>query len=137
MRYLLKDINSSFAHSAVYKITNNITGHVYIGQTCNLRNRIQSYINLKQINKYLKAAILEFGLDNFYFEVVSTNIDYLREMECLFIQKYRSYNRIYGYNIHAKKQYLLTDEIRNNVKAKYKGKIVETKKRINKEIKQW
>ena len=60
----------------IYKITNNIDGKCYIGQSIDINNRWIKHrskpfqVNDKSYNTYLYRAIRKYGLDNFTFEVI-------------------------------------------------------------------
>lgn len=86
----------------IYKITNQINGKVYIGQTKCLpedrwKQHLQS-INHKQIyKKPLVLAFLKHGKENFVFEIIEMVDDsILSEKEKEYIKLYDSYKN--GYN---------------------------------------
>ena len=89
----------------IYKITNQKTGECYIGQAVDVRQRWYSHakcgigIDTPQGNK-LYAAMLEYGLDDFSFELLEEcNGNELDAKEKYFIELYQS--NIYGYNGNA------------------------------------
>jgi len=55
----------------IYKITNKINGKVYIGQSIDIERRFRDHKNCTAKN-LLSAAIKEYGLENFDFEVLKT-----------------------------------------------------------------
>lgn len=86
----------------IYKITNNITNKIYIGQSGRVEGRLgnhkrQAYdINHKQYDWELYQDIRKYGEDNFTFEIVET-ID-ITDIEEKWIQKfvkegYEMYNK--------------------------------------------
>lgn len=77
----------------IYKITNNINGKVYIGQTKrNYKERWAKHKNF-QSQYYtcpiLKQAFEKYGFDNFTFEVIQEcSIDERLDLEVSYIEKY-------------------------------------------------
>jgi group I intron endonuclease len=82
----------------IYKTTNNITGHIYIGQSSFNINESESYLGS---GKLLKQAISKYGKENFKKEILQqcNNIDELNKAEIYWIEYYDSRNREIGYNI--------------------------------------
>ena len=80
----------------IYKITNLITGRIYIGQT---NNRQRSYMGS---GKVIKLAIKKYGKENFKKETVVEG-DFNRELtdalEKHYIRLYNSNNKKVGYNL--------------------------------------
>lgn len=89
----------------IYKITNNVNGKCYIGQSINIEQRWKDHkraaFNLKD-SSYdypLYRAMRKYDIKNFKFEVLEEcNIEELNEKEIFYISKYDSYNRNKGYN---------------------------------------
>lgn len=86
----------------IYKITNKINGHVYIGQTTrSLEKRVAEHVAEANSGKgfYLHEAIRNYGWDNFDVEAIAStdNVDTLNELERFYIQKYHS--DVDGYNL--------------------------------------
>lgn len=87
----------------IYKITNLINGHSYIGQSLNIEKRWKNHriaaFNSKDECYYypLYCAIRKYGIENFSFEVIE-QCDYqlLNEREMYYIKLYNTYND--GYN---------------------------------------
>lgn len=82
----------------VYKITNNITGKVYIGQTNNLKRRIQEHKHDKRCNHPMYTEIHKYGFENFDVEVLYFGSNYDEE-EKKYIRLYHSCDKNFGYNI--------------------------------------
>lgn len=82
----------------IYKITNNINGKVYIGQTNNLKRRIQEHKHDKRKNKPIHSAIVKYGWENFSVEVLYYGENY-NEEEKKWIKYFDSQNKDKGYNI--------------------------------------
>lgn len=87
----------------IYKITNLINGHSYIGQSLNIEKRwknhqIAAFNSKDESYSYpLYRAIRKYGIENFSFEVIE-ECDYqsLNEKEMYYIKLYNTYND--GYN---------------------------------------
>ena len=89
----------------IYKVTNNINGKVYIGQSVQpLKKRRQShekaaYSNTKEWTYFL-WALREHGKENFIWEVIEecSNHEELNDREVYYIKRYKSDNPDIGYN---------------------------------------
>lgn len=82
----------------IYKITNKINGHAYIGQSINITRRWRDHKNryLKDDNSLYKA-FSKYGLENFDFIVVEEcEPDKLNEREKYYIEYYNTF--FDGYN---------------------------------------
>lgn len=76
----------------IYKLTNNINGKVYIGQTNNLQRREQQHRRAnREENKLLYYAIKKYGEENFSFECLEDLCEDYNEKEKYWINKFRSY----------------------------------------------
>lgn len=80
----------------IYKITNNINGKVYIGQSKNPLNRFTQHIN-EERDTAIHNAIKKYGKNNFSFEVIEGPIENYNEREIYWIKLYNSYKE--GYNM--------------------------------------
>lgn len=87
---------------AIYKITNNITGESYIGESTNVMNRIKGHFNpnIKQLDR-LHYDILIYGQDNFSWEIlkelpINTDKKTRLNIESYYIDYYDTFNN--GYN---------------------------------------
>jgi group I intron endonuclease len=86
----------------IYKITNNLNGKVYIGQTIqNVRERWATHCRKPrseyEAEMHIKRAILKYGKENFTFEVIDEcDEKQLDEKEVFYISYYNSYKS--GYN---------------------------------------
>lgn len=92
---------------SIYKITNNINGKIYIGQTSNqVKNRWKQHINSsinegsRDYNTYLHIAMRKYGIDAFLVEEIevcdNTQLD---DREVFWIDYYNSFNNQCGYNL--------------------------------------
>jgi group I intron endonuclease len=80
----------------IYKITNNITGQSYIGQSKNIANRFKAHI--QHNDTLLSKDIKKYGKENFTFEVLEEcTVDKLDEREDYYILKYDTIHT--GYNL--------------------------------------
>ena len=86
----------------IYKITNNVNGKVYIGQTIQtIKERFYQHCATKCSNSVLNMAIhkaiKKYGKSNFTIEVIEeVDKDSLNDREKFWIEYYNSYNN--GYN---------------------------------------
>ena len=102
LKTLSNKILGSSTVSGIYKITNIITKHCYIGQSCDIAKRWTEHakcglgIDTPQGNK-LYQAMKEYGLSNFSFELLeSCPKEELNKKEAFYINLYDSCN--FGYN---------------------------------------
>ena len=83
----------------IYKITNLINGKCYIGQTTNSKRRFAEHkakgYGLEK-NKILYYAFDKYGIENFSFEVIESQIENYNEREIYWIRYYDSFEN--GYN---------------------------------------
>lgn len=88
-----------YKQKAIYKITNLINGHIYIGQTNNVERRFSDHIagTGENKNSLIHRAIEKYGANNFTFEVLGWFEDY-NEKEQYYIDLYKC-RAPYGYNI--------------------------------------
>lgn len=86
----------------IYKITNNINKHCYIGQSIHIEKRWEEHKNKynwqRESNKLLYLAFQKYGLENFTFEIIEEcNQEQLNIKEQYWIDYYDSYKN--GYNL--------------------------------------
>ena len=83
----------------IYKITNLITGKVYIGQSKRCEQRFLEHKNSSS-NEHLRNSIEKYGVENFSFEILEETLESdLDEREIYYICLYDSTNPDKGYNI--------------------------------------
>lgn len=82
----------------IYKIENKINGKIYIGQTNNIKRRIQEHKYDKRKHHPIHEAIVKYGFKNFSVSVLYFGENY-NEEEKRYIKLYKSNNKKYGYNI--------------------------------------
>ena len=88
----------------IYKITNQINGKVYIGQTNlpSVQDRFDAHVKKanRHVNRYLYDAMNHYGIDNFSIEEIEhCDKDKLDEREIFWISHYQSNNKDFGYNM--------------------------------------
>lgn len=87
----------------IYKITNNINGKIYIGQTVQtLKARWAKHRwHVKHnTNRHLYDSMRYYGIENFSMEVLEeTTKEELNDKEIWWIAKFESTNRDIGYNL--------------------------------------
>ena len=86
----------------IYKITNNINNHCYIGQSIHIEKRWQEHQTKynweREFKKPLYLAFQKYGLENFSFEVIEEcQPNQLDIKEKYWIDYYNSYQN--GYNM--------------------------------------
>ena len=99
--------------SAVYKITNTITGDFYIGSSKDVKSRWESHKCPSRWNKYpnnpMYQDMQKYGIDKFEFEIVEVvEESFLKETEQKFIEMLKpTYNQMNakGLNIERYKEY--------------------------------
>lgn len=91
--------------TGIYKITNQINGKSYIGQSINIDKRIKEHFwkatceKDKSFNSILHIAIRKYGAEQFIWEVLEEcSVDIIDEREKYYIEKYNTISPN-GYNI--------------------------------------
>ena len=90
----------------IYKITNQINGKCYIGQSVNIAKRWTEH-RCKATSKgsegfesHFYRSIRKYGLENFSFEILEECLrEELNKKEQFYIAKYHSDQQDYGYNL--------------------------------------
>lgn len=87
----------------IYKITNKINGHAYIGQSIHIEERwtdekyASKTVDHKDYDSILSRAFRKYGIENFNFEILERcSKEDLMEKEQYYINKYDTY--FHGYN---------------------------------------
>ena len=104
--------------SAVYKITNTITGDFYIGSSKNVKSRWANHKCKSKWNEcpnnQMYLDMQKYGVDKFEFEILAkVEEDKLKETEQQFIEKLQpTYNnrRAKGWDIERYKEYNKTEK---------------------------
>lgn len=82
----------------IYKITNNINGKIYIGQSNNIQRRFSEHQNRGAASRIpVDVAIQRYGKENFNFEIIEEcSIEQLNQKETYWITYFNSIEN--GYN---------------------------------------
>lgn len=81
----------------IYKITNVINNHCYIGQSIDIKSRLNQHLAMRY-EATIYRAFKKYGLENFVFEIIELCLkEKLNEREIYWIAKYDSHNN--GYNM--------------------------------------
>lgn len=101
----------------IYKITNNINGMSYIGQSNNINRRWKEHRNkMKDRNSLLYQAMREFGIENFSFEIIEEcSLENLNDKEKFYINKFDTLNNGYNMNIMDNMQYKINWDIAKEI----------------------
>jgi len=88
----------------VYKITNKMSGKIYIGQTNDLKSRWLKHCSVSRNSNYnhpLYNSIRKYGIEHFTYEIIDQfeNLDDCNKSEELWIQKLNTQDKNIGYNI--------------------------------------
>lgn len=91
----------------LYKITNQLSGKIYIGQTVDISKRWGAHKsfarNVDKPRQYIHHAIAKYGAENFTFEVIATCLtqEDVDVTEDILIIQYDSRNPVFGYNLKS------------------------------------
>ncbi len=105
MDKLCKQLIGVAAKSGIYRITNIITNECYVGQSVDLAKRLKEHAKCglgidTPVNNKLYAAMLQYGLENFSWEVLEfCSKEELDVKEKFYIDLYKA--KDYGYNATA------------------------------------
>ena len=90
----------------IYKITNNVNGKIYVGQTTKTaEQRLRKHWSEANCEfrpeNYFHNALLKYGIDNFTIEVIDTaeTLEELNQKEIYWIDKLDATNKDIGYNL--------------------------------------
>lgn len=85
--------------TGIYKITNQLNGKCYIGQSIHIEQRWQEHLYTTSNCTLLKYALHKYGVDNFKFEVLEECTQQeLNQREQYWIEYYNSFGEN-GYNL--------------------------------------
>ena len=124
----------------IYKITNNVNGKVYIGQTIRtLKERKWQHINMAKNGhkNHLYNAMRKYGIENFSFRKIRSvdSIEELNRLEVYYITKFDSIK--HGYNMvdGGNNNIMFVKEVREKHKRKMESS--EVRKKISDSLKQY
>lgn len=91
----------------LYRITNILSGKVYIGQSSDDKYRWRQHLyfakNPERTGRYIHRAMAKHGSENFMFEVIVTcrTPEDANIIEDVLIRQFDSRNKEHGYNLNA------------------------------------
>ncbi len=100
----MSDTVENKPYGVIYAITNKIDGKVYIGQTINYKKRLLSYKGLRcKGQPLIYNALRKNGIGSFTFEIIDEAVSkvQLDLLEIVYIGKFRSLYKKYGYNLQS------------------------------------
>lgn len=117
----------------IYKITNNVNGKVYIGQSINIEVRWKDHINTLNKNRshsvLLQRAWNKYGQENFSFEILELcSEDMLDDVEIKYIEFYDACRN--GYNIESggNKNKCMSESTKQKLREKAKERLSDPTK---------
>jgi group I intron endonuclease len=92
------------SNPGIYKITNTVSGKIYVGCASDVRTRINGHLydlrKEKHKNSYLQKAWIKYGEEVFIFETIEEcSIDNLHVREHYWVNELKCLDRSIGYNI--------------------------------------
>lgn len=121
----------------IYKITNKITGKIYIGQTkSSLKRRFNQHCE-KRNTTVISMAIKKYGRENFQCEILHENILTLEELNQKEIESILKYDSISpnGYNVeYGGNQSPQSEATRLKKSQKLKGRKIEWSDKIRSSV---
>jgi len=109
----------------VYKITNLITGKIYVGQTIrSLHIRFNAHCTDKRKDTAIAQAIRKYGKQNFKIEelATATNAEELNKLETHYIETLNSLSpNGYNLNLGGNKSYVISKETLKKLSDSHKG----------------
>lgn len=126
-------------HGYIYKITNKINGHAYIGKTNNLDRRWHEHKSGNGGTAILDKAFKKYGINNFKFEkifeftsldIVSLNL-ILNKLEVYYISKFDTFKHGYNATIGGEgtSYYKHSEQTKKKISQSNKGKKLSPERR--------
>jgi len=115
---------------SIYSIKNVITNHIYIGQTNDISKRFSAHrrelIRNVHTNIQMQNSFNKYGMDNFIFEIIETDIIcplVIDFKERFYIKLYKSMNKEFGFNRESggNKNKTVCKEVRQRKSENMKG----------------
>lgn len=120
--------------AGIYIIKNLVNNKVYIGQSVDVKSRLQHHRSElrhnRHANSYLQNSWNKYGEENFEFSVLELcDEDQLDELERRYIKEYDAMDRDYGYNRESGGSLNKhpSEEVRKQMSERMKGKYVGEK----------
>lgn len=113
----------------IYKITNNINGKCYIGQSIDIKRRFATYRREYKIssNQAILRAMKKYGISNFTFEILlECEQEWLNYYEINIIKSLNTLSPS-GYNLTTGGNYCTVSEETKKKMVKSRGKWTHTK----------
>jgi len=107
--------------SGIYKITNTITGKVYIGSSKNIAGRWKTHLQMLRSKSHhavrLQTSWNRYGFKNHAFRVIEfCSLKSILKREQHYLDRYKAYDKDHGYNVShkagSKRKYHWTKEER-------------------------
>ena len=119
----------------IYKITNNLNGKSYIGQTENMTSRIKQHITRYQ--EMIDKDITVFGIDNFLIKIIDethtrSNAQALEELYITVFETYGFYNKSYYQGCYKRKNDRYVRNYKNSKKRRFNSMTCRYEKRKTK-----
>lgn len=120
-----EDLYDGIPISCIYCVTNKLNYKKYIGQTTNYRKRISGYRSLNK-TKYgilkIYDEIISLGKSNFSISIIKRcDPKSLTILEDYYIDLFKSYNPLFGYNVRKKNRGKNTAISRQNMSKSHIG----------------
>jgi len=140
---IINILNFAEPYGYIYMIKNKVNDKKYIGQTTDKKG-YRAGLTLKQIkdkyNSYLFNSFAKHGKDNFVIKIIDSgkNQNELNQKEEFYIQKYKTLDRNFGFNLkHGGSKGKLTEETKKKISEANKGRELseETKKKLSESLK--
>lgn len=95
----------------IYKITNLINGHAYIGQSKDIERRWQDHQFYSNDNTAIHTAFKKYGIKNFSFEIIEEcSLEELDKKEIYWIKFFNTYYDGYNETLGGQGGYLINRE---------------------------
>lgn len=111
----------------IYKLTNKVNQKIYIGQTNNIKRRLQQHSYGKDWKKCIVSrAVRKYGWENFAVEILESGVcsrSELSRLERIWIARFESFKIDKGYNQTLGGEGLdPNDELKAKIAATWKGR---------------
>ncbi len=117
----------------LYRLTNQINGKIYIGQTTNISKRWSDHRAAARNNKpkqHIHYALIKYGIDQFNWDIIATcqTQEDANELEILLVAQYQSHISTHnGYNMSVGGSgisgYIFSEQSKQKMSESSKGQI--------------